>query len=43
MNDIKIGQLYQHTPTGIVRRVVYVDKNYVALKGVIMIIHVLVI
>ena len=33
MNDIKIGQLYQHTPTGIVRRVVYVDKNYVILKG----------
>ena len=32
MNDIKIGQLYQHTPTGIVRRVVYVDKNYVKLK-----------
>ena len=33
MNDIKIGQLYKHTPTGIVRRVVYVDKNYVTLKG----------
>lgn len=33
MNDIKIGQLYQHIPTGIIRRVVYVDKNYVALKG----------
>ena len=33
MNDIKIGQLYQHTPTGIVRRVVYVDKNYVTLEG----------
>ena len=33
MNDIKIGQFYQHTPTGIVRRVVYVDKNYVTLKG----------
>ena len=33
MNDIKIGQLYQHTPTGIVRRVVYVGKNYVTLKG----------
>ena len=32
MNDIKIGQLYQHTPTGIVRRVVYVDKNYVTLE-----------
>lgn len=32
MNDIKIGQLYQHTPTGIVRRVVRVDKNYVTLK-----------
>ena len=33
MIDIKIGQLYQHTPTGIVRKVVYVDKNYVTLKG----------
>ena len=32
MNDIKIGQLYKHTPTGIVRRVVYVDKDYVTLK-----------
>ena len=32
MNDIKIGQLYQHTPTGIIRRVVYVGKNYVTLK-----------
>ena len=32
MNDIKIGQLYKHTPTGIVRRVVYVGKNYVTLK-----------
>ena len=32
MNDIKIGQLYQHTPTGVVRRVVYVGKNYVTLK-----------
>lgn len=32
MNDIKIGQLYQHTPTGIVRRVVYVDKNYDYVK-----------
>lgn len=33
MNDIKIGQLYQYTPTGIVRRVVDVGKNYVTLKG----------
>ena len=33
MNDIKIGQLYQHTPTGIVRSVVYVGKNYVTLEG----------
>ena len=33
MNYIKAGQLYKHTPTGIVRRVVYVDKNYVILKG----------
>ena len=32
MNYIRIGQLYQHTPTGIVRRVVYVGKNYVTLK-----------
>ena len=32
MNYIRIGQLYQHIPTGIVRRVVYVDKNYVTLK-----------
>ena len=32
MNDIKIGQLYQHIPSGIVRRVVCVDKNYVTLK-----------
>lgn len=33
MNDIKIGQLYQHTPTGIVRRVMFVGDNYVTLKG----------
>ena len=33
MNDIKIGQLYKHTPTGIVRRVVLVGDNYVTLKG----------
>ena len=33
MNDIKIGQLYKHTPTGIVRRVVDIDKNYITLKG----------
>ena len=33
MNYIRIGQLYQHIPTGIVRRVVYVDNNYVTLKG----------
>ena len=33
MNDIKIGQLYQHTPTGIVRRVLYVGKNYVVLQN----------
>ena len=32
MNDIIVGQLYQHTPTGIVRRVVYVDKNYDYVK-----------
>lgn len=32
MNYIRIGQLYKHTPTGIVRKVVYVDKNYVTLK-----------
>ena len=33
MNDIKIGKLYQHIPSGIVRRVVHVDQNYVTLKG----------
>ena len=34
MNDIKVGQLYKHTPTGIIRRVVFVfaDNNYVTLK-----------
>ena len=32
MNDIKIGQLYQHTPTGIVRRVVLADNNRVTFK-----------
>jgi hypothetical protein len=32
MNDIKIGQLYQHAPTGIVRRVVFADSNYVTFK-----------
>ena len=32
MNDIKIGQLYQHTPTGIVRRVVFADSNHITLK-----------
>ena len=32
MNDIKIGQLYQHTPTGIVRRVVFVGSNCVTFK-----------
>lgn len=32
MNDIKIGQLYQHTPTGIVRRVVLADNNRVNFK-----------
>ena len=32
MNYIKAGQLYKHTPTGIVRRVVYVDKDYVTLE-----------
>ena len=33
MNDIKIGQLYQHTPTRIVRRVVSVGDNYVTLQN----------
>lgn len=33
MNDIKIGQLYKHTPTGIVRRVVYVGDNYITLQN----------
>ena len=32
MNDIKIGQLYKHTPTGIVRRVVLADNNRVTFK-----------
>lgn len=32
MNDIKIGQLYKHTPTGIVRRVVLADNNHVSFK-----------
>ena len=32
MNDIKIGQLYQHIPTGIVRRVVLADNNRVTFK-----------
>ena len=27
-----IGKLFQHIPSGIVRRVVYVDKDYVTLK-----------
>lgn len=32
MNDIKIEQLYQHTPTGIVRRVVFVGSDRVTFK-----------
>ena len=32
MNYIKIGQLYKHTPTGIVRRVVLADNNHVSFK-----------
>ena len=32
MNDIKAGQLYRHTPTGIVRRVVFVGSNRVTFK-----------
>ena len=33
MNYIKAGQLYKHTPTGIVRRVVSVGDNYVTLQN----------
>lgn len=32
MNVIKIGQLYKHTLTGIVRRVVLADNNHVSFK-----------
>ena len=32
MNYIGIGQLYKHTPTGIVRRVVLADNNRVTFK-----------
>ena len=32
MNYIKAGQLYKHTPTGIVRRVVLADNNHVSFK-----------
>lgn len=32
MNDIVIGQLYQHTPTGIIRRVVSAGSACVTLK-----------
>lgn len=32
MNDIKIGQLYKHTPTGIVKRLVFADSNHVTFK-----------
>ena len=32
MNYIKAGQLYKHTPTGIVRRVVLADNNRVTFK-----------
>lgn len=34
MNDIKIGQLYKHTPTGIVMRAVLADSNHVTLEDV---------
>ena len=33
-NYIKAGQLYKHTPTGIIRRVVFADSNYVTLEDV---------
>jgi hypothetical protein len=32
MNYIKAGQLYQHTPTGIIWRVVFADNNHVSFK-----------
>lgn len=32
MNYIKIGHLYQHTPTGIIRRAVLADNNRVSFK-----------
>ena len=32
MNDIKIGEIYQHIPTGIIRRVVSADSNHVTFK-----------
>ena len=32
MNYIRMGQLYKHTPTGIVRRVVLADNNRVSFK-----------
>lgn len=32
MNYIRIGQLYQHIPTGIIRRVVLADSNHVTFK-----------
>ena len=32
MNYIRIGQLYQHIPTGIIRRAVLADNNHVSFK-----------
>lgn len=32
MNYIRIGQLYQHIPTGIIRRAVLADSNHVTFK-----------
>lgn len=32
MNYIRMGQLYQHIPTGIIRRVVFADSNRVTFK-----------
>ena len=33
MNYIRINQLYQHIPTGIIRRAVLADNNYVTLQN----------
>ena len=35
MNDIIVGQVYQHTPTGVKRKVTFVCDNYVLLDDYI--------